>query len=318
MLAIYVHDLSPDLIRFTDRIAIHWYGLAYVLGFYLCYLVMHSLAKRGLSEIKPEAVADFVTMTALFGAVLGGRLGYTLLYNFDAFVHNPLILLQIYDGGMASHGGMVGVLLFVIWYARRHQLSWLGLGDTLACGASLGLMLGRIANFINGELFGRVTNHPWAMKFPTEIQHADFHARYVTDHGQPFPMLDPSLQHSPEILAAYTQHFGSEEAFTQLLYPRHPSQLYEALGEGLFIFLVIYALRIKFPRLPHGMLSGIFWILYAVVRIALENVREPDSGAAFILSLTKGQFFSTFMIAAGATFIVLGLWRERRLKGESF
>lgn len=315
MLATYVHNLSPDLVRFTDRIAIHWYGLAYVLGFYLCYLVMRSLAQRGLSEIKPDAVADFITMTALFGVVLGGRMGYVLLYNFDAFVHNPLILLQIYDGGMASHGGMVGVLLFVIWYARRHKLSWLGLGDTLVCGASLGLMLGRIANFINGELFGRVTAHPWAIKFPTEIHHQDFHQRYLSDHGQAFPMIDPSLQHSPEILAAYSQHFGSEEAFTRLLYPRHPSQLYEALGEGLFLFIVIYALRVKFPRLPHGILSGLFWILYAVVRIALENVREPDSGAEFILGLTKGQFFSTFMIAAGAAFIALGLWREKRLKG---
>ena len=307
MLAIYVHNLSPDLVRFTDRIGIHWYGLAYVLGFYLCYLVMHSLAKRGLSEIKPESVADLITGTALFGVVLGGRLGYMLLYNFNEFVHNPLLFFRIADGGMASHGGILGVALYLLWYARRHKISWVGIGDTIVCGAPLGLLTGRIANFINGELFGRVTTHPWAMKFPTEVQHQDFLQRYLADHGEPFPLLDPMPQHSQDILAAYGEHFGSLEKFTSLLYPRHPSQLYEAAGEGLFLTAVLYSLRVKFPNLPHGILTGLFFLLYALVRIALENVREPDSGAEMIMGLTRGQFFSTFMIAIGVAFLLYGV-----------
>lgn len=312
MLAIYVHNLSPDLIRFTDRIGIHWYGIAYVLGFYLCYLIMRSLGRRGLSEVHPDAVADLITGVALFGVVLGGRLGYMLLYNFNEFIHNPLIFFRIYDGGMASHGGIAGVALYLLWYARRHKISWVGIGDTIVCGAPLGLLTGRIANFINGELFGRVTTHPWAMKFPTEIHHQDFQQRYLADHGEAFP-VDPALQHSPEIIAEYSKYFGSYDKFVSLLYPRHPSQLYEAAGEGLFLFVTLYTLRVKFPRLPTGILTGLFFLLYALVRIALENVREPDSGAERIMGLTRGQFFSTFMIAVGLCFLLYGLITRRRI-----
>ena len=110
-----------------------------------------------------------------------------------------------------------------------------------------------------------------------------------------------------DILAAYGEHFGSLEKFTSLLYPRHPSQLYEAAGEGLFLTAVLYSLRVKFPNLPHGILTGLFFLLYALVRIALENVREPDSGAEMIMGLTRGQFFSTFMIAIGVAFLLYGV-----------
>ena len=307
MFAIYVHNLSPDLIHFTGPYGIHWYGLAYVLGFYFCYLVMRSLAKRGMSEIKPDAVADLISGTALFGVVLGGRLGYMLLYNLNEFLHNPLIFFRIADGGMASHGGILGVALYLLYYARKHKISWVGIGDTIVCGAPLGLLTGRIANFINGELFGRVTSHPWAMKFPTEILHKDFLQRYQADHGEAFPQFDPMPQHSQDILAAYGDYFGGVDKFTSLLYPRHPSQLYEAAGEGLFLTIVLYSLRVRYPRLPHGILTGLFFLLYALVRIALENVREPDSGAEMIMGLTRGQFFSTFMIAIGIVFILYGM-----------
>ena len=307
MLAIYVHNLSPDLVKFSDRFGIHWYGLSYVLGFYFCYLVMHSLAKRGYSEIKPDAVADLITGTALFGVVLGGRMGYMLLYNLEEFLHNPLIFFRIMDGGMASHGGILGVALYLLWYARRHKISWIGIGDTIVCGAPLGLFTGRIANFINGELFGRVTNHPWAMKFPTEVLHKDFLVRYQADHGESFPFVDPMPQHSRDILAVYSEKFGGLDKFTDILYPRHPSQLYEAAGEGLLLTVVLYSLRVKYPNMPRGILTGLFFLFYALVRIALENVREPDSGSEMIMGLTRGQFFSTFMIAIGIAFILYGV-----------
>lgn len=311
ILGYWVHDLSPHIIKFTERIALHWYGLAYVLGFYLCYLVMRSLARRGLSEIKEDAVADFITLTALFGVVLGGRVGYMLFYNFDAFLRDPLMIVRIFDGGMSAHGGILGVALFLLWYARKHKISWTGLGDTLVVGAPLGLLTGRIANFINGELFGRVTQVPWAVKFPTEVTHQDFLDRYQAKFGAPFPS-DGSLVHSPEILEVYSRVFGSRQEFEEVLNPRHPSQLYEAFGEGLILFLILYWVRVNFPRLPHGILTGLFFILYAVVRMSLETVREPDSGAGRMMGLTMGQFYSTFMVLGGAAFIIWGLVQGKK------
>lgn len=302
LFAHYLHDLSPHLIKITDSIAVHWYGLAYVLGFYLTYLVMLFLAKRGLSEIKPDAVADFVTLVALFGVVIGGRIGYMLLYNFDEFIQAPWIFFLLNQGGMASHGGIVGVALFCLWYAKKHKISWTGIGDTLVCGAPLGVFLGRIANFINGELFGRVTNVPWAMKFPTEMLHEDFYRQ----GGQP-GLIPEGLRHSPEIIAFFEQQRGGRAELEAVLHPRHPSQLYEALGEGLFLSLILLFIRVRFPRLRQGIITGLFFILYAIARIALEFVRQPDSGSEMIAGLTKGQFFSTFMIVIGVFFIGHGV-----------
>ncbi|MCF7788089.1 MAG: prolipoprotein diacylglyceryl transferase [Prosthecobacter sp.] len=304
--AYYLHDLSPFFIKFTDGIKIHWYGLAYVLGFYLTYRVMYFLAKRGLSEIKPDAVADFITMVALFGLVLGGRLGYMLLYNFDEFIHAPWTLFLINQGGMASHGGIAGVTLFCGWYAWKHKISWAGIGDSIVCGAPLGVFLGRIANFINGELFGHVTTVSWAVKFPTEILHEDF----VKQGGDPAlrdEVWQRGLQHSPDIIAYFEKFRGGRAELEQILHPRHPSQLYEALGEGLLLSAILIFLRLRFPRLRQGIIAGLFFILYAIARIALEYVRQPDSGSEMIMGLTKGQFFSTFMFIVGGLFIGYGL-----------
>lgn len=300
-LAFYLHDLNPELIRFNDFLAIRWYGLSYVVGFYLCYRVMLHLSKRGLSEIKPNQVADFITLSALFGVVLGGRLGYMLLYDFDRFIHEPWSLLMINQGGMASHGGIAGLIFFCLWYSRRHQISWPGIGDTLVCGAPLGIFTGRIANFINGELFGRVTDVSWAVKFPTEILHEDFVVQ-----GGPSLNFPPGLQHSPEIIEWFKTQPGGVEHLEAMLHPRHPSQLYEALGEGLFLSAILLFVRLRYPRLPHGILTGLFFVLYAVARISLENVRQPDSGSDDIMGLTRGQFFSLFMILIGAAFIIYG------------
>lgn len=297
----YLHDLSPHLIRINESIALHWYGLAYVLGFYLTYRVMIFLARRGLSEIKEAQVADFITLVALFGVVLGGRIGYMLLYDWDQFVQTPWMIFMIHQGGMASHGGIAGVALFCLWYARRHKISWTGIGDTLVCGAPLGVFCGRIANFINGELFGRVTQVPWAVKFPTELLHEDF-----VKQGGTAVSLPLNLQHSPEIIAWFEQNGGGRAELEAILHPRHPSQLYEALGEGLFLSAILLAVRILCPRLPHGVLTGLFFLLYAFARISLESLRQPDSGAEAILGMTRGQFFSVFMVLIGLAFIIHG------------
>ncbi len=306
LLGYYMHDFSPFVIRFTDSVKIHWYGLAYVLGFYLTYRVMRFLAQKGLSEIKPEAVADFITMVAVFGLVLGGRLGYLLLYNFDEFIHAPWIVFMLWQGGMAAHGGIAGTTLFCGWYAWKHKISWAGIGDSIVCGAPLGIFLGRIANFINGELFGRVTAMPWAMKFPTELQHEDF----VKQGGDPalaYEVHQRGLQNSPDIIAYFEKYRGGRAELETILHPRHPSQLYEALGEGLLLSAVLIFIRLRFPRLRQGIIAGLFFILYAIARIALEYVRQPDSGSAMIMGLTKGQFFSTFMFIVGGVFIAYGI-----------
>jgi phosphatidylglycerol:prolipoprotein diacylglycerol transferase len=307
-LAYYLHDLSPHVIKLFGGLAIHWYGLAYVLGFYFTYLVMRFLARRGLSELQPGQVADFITLVAFFGVVRGGRLRYKLLYNFDEFIRAPWIFFLINQGGMASHGGILGVVLFTLWYARKHKISWTGLGDTLVCGAPLGLFLGRLANFINGELFGRVTTVSWAVKFPTELLHED----YLAQGGQPI-QIPQNLQHSPDIIRWFEENAGGRPQLDALLHPRHPSQLYEAFGEGLLITVILLTLRLKFPRLPHGLLTGLFFLLYAVARISLENLRQPDHGSTPIWGLTKGQFFSVFMIFIGLAFVVYALLRPRHL-----
>ncbi len=310
-LAYYLHDLSPHVVRLFGGFAIHWYGLAYVLGFYLTYLVMHQLARRDLSVLRPEQTADFITLVAFFGVVLGGRLGYMLFYNFDEFIRAPWILFLINQGGMASHGGILGIVFFTLWYARKHRISWTGLGDALVCGAPLGIFFGRMANFINGELFGRVTSVPWAVKFPTELLHED----YLRQGGAPVD-LPRQLQHSPEIIAWFEQNGGGRAELEALLHPRHPSQIYEALGEGLFLSLILLAVRLKFPRLPHGVLTALFFLLYAAARIGLENLRQPDDGSTPILGMTKGQFLTLFMILIGLAFLAGALLRGRRAKTE--
>ncbi len=305
-LGYYMHDLSPFVIRFTDSVKIHWYGLAYVLGFYLTYRVMRFLAQKGLTEIKPEAVADFITMVAVFGLVLGGRLGYMLLYDFDHFIHEPWTFFLLNQGGMAAHGGIAGTTLFCGWYAWKHKISWAGIGDSIVCGAPLGIFLGRIANFINGELFGHVTTVPWAVKFPTELLHEDF-AKQGGDPALMHEIYVNGLQHSPDIIAYFEKRRGGLAELEQILHPRHPSQLYEAFCEGLLLSAILIFIRLRFPRLRQGIIAGLFFMFYAIARIAMEYLRQPDSGSAMILGLTKGQFYSTFMFIVGGLFIGYGL-----------
>ena len=305
MLAYYIHNISPYVIKFGERFAVHWYGLAYVLGFYCGYLVIVRLAKRGQGSLKPEEVGDFITYAALFGVVLGGRLGYMLLYNFENFVREPWSLFRLWDGGMSSHGGMAGITLFGLYWARRHKISLSGIGDNVVVGAPLGLLFGRIANFINGELYGRPTEVSWAMKFPTEVRDLGLVPSEIgiLVEGDRFP------QHSHEIVALAKESPDGLARLEQALTPRHPSQLYEAACEGLLLFIVLYTVRTCFRRLPDGIVTGLFFVLYAIARISIENLREPDS--SLIMGVTKGQFYSSFMIVVGLLFIVIG-WKRQK------
>lgn len=255
----WVHNLSPFLVWFTDSFGIRYYGLAYVLAFLIAALLLHLYWCAGRSPLNPKAQSNLM-MAVVIGVMLGGRLGYFLLYSPASFLREPLAVLRIWDGGMSSHGGFIGVCLALIWLVRKHKLEWRSTADILVTLAPPGLFLGRIANFINGELWGKASYVSWAVIFPKSA-----------------PVGTP---------------------VTEIL-PRHPSQLYEALLEGLF--LTIYT-QLRFWRSPvtrerPGQLAGEFLILYALVRAISEIFREPD--ASLFFGLNRGTFYSLFLIIGG-------------------
>ncbi|MFN0128886.1 MAG: prolipoprotein diacylglyceryl transferase [Verrucomicrobiales bacterium] len=316
----WLNDLNPVAIRFADWLQIRWYGLAYVAGFAAAWWVMRWMARTGRSVLPEKDLADFVTFTALFGVMLGGRLGYMLLYNTREFFQNPLIFFKLGGGGMASHGGILGIVVFTWFYARRKDVSWPGLGDLLVVGAPLGILFGRIANFINGELWGHTTTRvPWAVQFPQEALDPRAH-----------PKLE-AITHSriAEVLGSDAATKRPHESLTRLLRDddpilrptleaglptRHPSQLYEAALEGLLLFLILFAVARRWPRLPHGTLTGCFFILYSLFRIIGEIWRVPDSnGLSWLAPLSPGQQYSLPMIAIGALF----LWHAARRRSSA-
>jgi len=306
VLAYYVHDLSPFLVHFGGAIGIRYYGLAYLLGFMGGIWLYRWLAQRGYSDLSPDEVSDFIIWGAIFGVLLGGRLGYMLLYDLDGFLADPLTILRVWDGGMASHGGFLGMALYTLWYARRHHVSWLNLGDNIAVVAPIGLFFGRCANFINGELYGRIAEVPWAVQFPKEIL---VPGNPVTDRVLEVAVrIDPAFNSTDVIVEGVRQSTELRAALGEILPPRHPSQIYEALLEGVLLFALMFFLRTRF-RLPNGVLAGISFIAYAGLRFAGEIFREPD--APMIGTLTRGQFYSLFMVLTGLAFIAAGVLRPR-------
>jgi len=338
-LAVYIHNINPYVVHFYGRFGIRWYGLAYVAGFVAGWFLLRWFVRLKACELKETEVADFMTLCALFGVMLGGRLGYQLFYNLHDFLSNPLEFFRFLQGGMSSHGGILGVTIFSLVYAKIKKISWTGLGDNIVTVAPVGLFFGRIANFINGELYGRPTGSRFAMKFPDELNEVirstgQLHWRYSLEKLQDFAekcgSVAPGLKASvaDAIASGRTMHLDPHGAVASaiiqtahrnaevrqllgsILTPRHPSQLYEALIEGLLLFLTLLAVRLKWKNLYHGVLTGLFFILYACGRIAVEQFREPDAG--LILGMTRGQFYSTFMIVVGAGFLIHGFVLRKR------
>jgi phosphatidylglycerol:prolipoprotein diacylglycerol transferase len=303
LLAYYIHDLSPFLIH-IGGFGLRWYGLAYLAGFIVGILLYKHLAKRGYSDLRPDQVTDFITMGALFGVLLGGRLGYMLFYDADRFLHDPLIFFRVWEGGMASHGGILGLTFYTIWYARRHRLSFRNLADNLVVVGPVGVFFGRCANFINGELYGRVTDTFWAVQFPKEI------LIYPPEHLERLlsktVAVDPSLGSPEAVIAGVASSQPLRELLAVEIAPRYPSQLVEAGLEGLFLFALLWMLRTR-VRLANGVLTGVFFIAYAVVRFLGECFREPDAPLTGIL--TRGQFLSLFMILIGIFFLLWARWK---------
>jgi len=249
-------------------IVIRWYALAYLAGFLFGWRYCMKLALQSPSPLTPKLYDDFL-FWAVLGTVLGGRLGYILFYQSDYYFNNPFEMLKIWHGGMSFHGGMMGVIIAAWMFTRHYKVPFFAFTDLLACVAPLGLGFGRLANFVNGELYGRMTTMPWGMVFPR----------------------------GGDVL-------------------RHPSQLYEALMEGVVLFVIMFFLsRRASYRGRVGLLSGTFLSLYGLFRFAIEFFREPDIQLGFLYGgATMGQLLCLPMILFGVYVI---LWSERRLKRRS-
>jgi phosphatidylglycerol:prolipoprotein diacylglycerol transferase len=259
---------DPVLISFGP-VAIRWYALAYIVGILLGWLYARTIIKHeslwgGPPPLKPADYDDFVLWVTL-GIILGGRIGYVLFYNPGYFAENPLESVELWKGGMSFHGGFVGCVVAVVLFARHRGIPVLSLGDLTCAAAPIGILLGRIANFINGELWGRATDVPWAMVFP---------------NGGPLP--------------------------------RHPSQLYEALLEGLVLFLAL-AVLIRGGALKRpGFIIGAFAVGYGMARSFCELFREPDVQLGFLWGgLTMGMLLSVPLILTGFAFMFVAMRRKR-------
>lgn len=259
--------IDPVLISFGP-LKVRWYGLMYVLGFIAAYfLVQYQLRRFRWQELAEQL--DNLNLFLILGVIVGGRLGYVLFYNPSYYLRHPLEILATWQGGMSFHGGCIGVIAAGLLFCRSRQLNFWRAADLYVVTVPIGLGLGRLGNFINAELYGRVTDVPWAMIFP-----------------------------------------GAGPL------PRHPSQLYEALLEGVLLFTVLWSVEQKpwqnpVSRLwPHGSMLGLFLILYGTVRIIVEFFREPDVqlGEVF-LGMTMGQTLSLIMMMTG---VLLWWWRASR------
>lgn len=316
VIAQYIHDLNPVALPIYGNLAVRWYGLAYLAGFVAGFLLLRHLARRGLWVLKPEKTADFIAAAAMFGVFLGGRLGYVFFYQlpeqgWSKILSDPLMIFRVWEGGMASHGGILGLVIFTWFYAKKEKVTWTGLGDGLCVVAPLGLFFGRVANFINGELYGRIVEGvvPWAVRFPLSLMKEPESVQ--RDAWQACAEIEPSLmdaQSMETLISVARENPEVSQTLGDFLPPRHPSQIYEALLEGALLFAILWWVRTRYKNAPDGLLTGLFFALYAGFRIFGEQFREPD--AALVGSLTRGQFFSLFMFVFAALFL-LHAWRGR-------
>jgi phosphatidylglycerol:prolipoprotein diacylglycerol transferase len=322
-----VHSLSPFLLQFTDTFGIRWYGTAYLAGFIFAYFIISWLSERQNAGLSRALVGDFIT-TAAIGTLVGGRLGYALFYAPDLFVKFKTDfpywgLLAVNEGGMASHGGMIGIVTACLFFARRYRINSLYLLDVACIAGPVGVFFGRIANFINGELVGRPApeDFPLGVKFPQDMwqwPHAEpgklsaladaaeksgigreqwltWVDKVNTDQTSRQSIYDGITKFITEIQHGNT---AVRDAVAPLLTLRYPSQLFEAFGEGLFLFLVLFFLWRK-PRKP-GFICATFIVAYAIVRILGEQFRMPDAHIGYqALGLTRGQWLSIGMLIIG-------------------
>jgi phosphatidylglycerol:prolipoprotein diacylglycerol transferase len=269
----YPH-INPEIVR-IGPVAIRWYGFMYAAGFASSYvLVRYQLkkmkqgpqsggkakGKKDSAKEIPDIFLDAIYTYLVVGLILGARLGYILFYDLSNYIKNPVEIIAVWHGGMSFHGGMIGSLLAGYLCCRKYRVDFWKAADLIIVTAPIGLGLGRLGNFINGELFGRVTNVPWAMVFP---------------EGGPLP--------------------------------RHPSQLYEFLLEGVLLFIILWLLKNR-KHMP-GTMTATFLMLYGLFRFIVEFFRQPDVQLGFIMGpFTMGQILSVLTILGG---ILLYFYRKR-------
>ena len=253
---------------------LRWYSLAYLAGIFVGYWYLLKLIKQPGAPMARRHADDMVFYAAL-GIILGGRLGYVLFYNLPYYLAHPVDILKLWDGGMSFHGGVIGTTLGILYLARKEGLPWLRLHDYVACCVPFGLFFGRLANFVNHELWGAPTSVPWAIRFP-------------------------------EVIAG----------LTALGPPRHPSQLYEAVLEGLVLFIILWWMFWKTEaRYQPGKLVGAFIFFYGCFRFGIEFVREPDTQLIEFTQATglhMGQWLSLPMILGGAWLMATA--KKRRVR----
>ncbi len=253
--------------------AIRWYALSYIAAFVLFLQLGKKRIKQGHAPLTGEMLDDLLTW-GVFGVILGGRLGYVLFYQLGNYLAHPLNIFKVWEGGMSFHGGFLGVVIALWLYARKHNLSFVKLTDFAAPLVPLGLASGRIGNFINGELWGRITDPAsfWAMGFP---QAAAEDVQMAAGNPQ---------------WAQWLQQYG--------MLPRHPSQLYQFALEGVALFIIVWLFSAK-PR-PTGQVSSLFLAGYGVFRFLAEFARQPDDFLGLLgLGLSMGQWLSVPMIVIG-------------------
>lgn len=265
-------QFDPVVVQF-GFVAIRWYALSYILAFVLFIWLGRKRIQAGNSVLTRESLDDLLTWGVL-GVILGGRLGYVLFYQFNQYLANPISIFKVWEGGMSFHGGFLGVVIAIALFARKNKLKFLQVLDFVAPLVPLGLASGRIGNFINGELWGRVTqpNQFWAMGFPQAKQE------------------DMNLAQAVPQYAEWLTQYG--------MLPRHPSQLYQFALEGLSLFVLVWLFSKK-PR-PTGQVSALFLGGYGVFRFIAEFARQPDDHLGLLtLGLSMGQWLSVPMIVLG-------------------
>lgn len=255
-MAFHAPSIDPVILT-LGHFSVRWYGLSYFAGLILGYFYIKRIIRIHKINFPPIQIDNFFSWAA-FAIILGGRLSYVIFYEPKRYLSDPIEILKIYEGGMSFHGGAIILLLATYHFCKKNSLEWKSLVDLLAAAAPITITLGRIANFINNELYGRVTNVPWAVIFP------------------------------------YTDNC-----------PRHPSQLYEALLEGVFLFFILNVL-IRRYKTSKGLTGGVFFIGYAFMRIVAECFREPDTQIGFLAKhLTLGQLLSIPLFMIGCAIIYL-------------
>ena len=260
----YIHNLDPVLLDF-GFIAIRWYSLAYIFGIAIGWYLGKKIVKNFLRSVNfkfdLKEFDDLITYL-IISIIVGGRLGYVLFYNFEYYISNPVEIIKVWEGGMSFHGALIGIIIGTRLFSTRKNIPTFFFLDVIACVSPIGILFGRIANFINGELVGKVTEVSWGIIFPT------------------IDML-----------------------------PRHPSQIYEALLEGLILFILINTITFK-RKYKIGLNSSLFLIFYGIFRIIAEQFREPDSQLGYLFeNFSMGTILSFIMVISG--FVILIILRKK-------